>query len=480
MFKVVFKVILNILLLFIGAVACNHAEGSKYMGSEFQHHQQVHGGTFDLNVYLSLQAEAMKAGEAQTVEISSHNRQANFMVQLKSSDNNIINTNSNECKIEPSTLRCFVKIHAKSSGQAKIWAENDKVILDSEIKTIRVSGPWMLIGNELFTSAGVDNQKLAIGPNNTRYIAFKDFSSSPAGKITVMYNNDARSEWQILGKAGFSVGKVDNIGIVSDINGRLYVTYNDVGLNGKAVVMYYNGEIKEWQMLGGKPLSPQEADSISIAINPINDQIYVAYSDYSNGQDGSAKVVKFEGTDNRWVNVGSKEYIMNNKVTDNSLVFDKQGKLYLAFSDKGFAMGRAAVMSYNSTNNNWGYLGASALSRGEAGSITLAVAPNNTLYLASNMLIGGFGVQVLYYDTKLANWGAVGDGPVSESFSENVSFSISANNKLYIAYRNPVDGGYADVVIFDDKTQGWLPVGTSAHVYNGRVNSDSFLTKIKI
>jgi len=345
--------------------------------------------------------------------------------------------------------------------------KSQNITQDISLKNLKASN-WNIIGNPSFSKSAVDNQKLLVAADGTKYIAFRDFSTNPKGQITVMYNKDERQDWQVLGNAGFSVGQVDSVNMVADSNGKLYVAYKDEGLNEKAVVMYYNSDAKQWQMLGGKPASADKVDSTSIAINPTNKQVYLAYSDYSNGVNGFAKVVKLDG--NAWVNLGGKDYVLSNRVTDNSLAFDKQGKLYLAFSDKGFAKGRAAVMAYNSSSNAWEHLGSPGISQGVAGAITLVAGPDNTLYLASNMQVDGVGVHVLYYDKDIENWTSLGNTPVSDKYSLNVSLTISEDNKIYVAYRNPNEGGHADVVTLDDKTQNWAPVTNSAHVSPGNAD----------
>ncbi len=342
-----------------------------------------------------------------------------------------------------------------------------KLTQDFDLKNLKAS-KWNIVGNSNFSKAAVDNQRLLIAPDSTKYIAFRDFSTNPKGQITVMYNKDAKQNWQVLGNTGFSTGQVDNVKMIVGTNGKLYVTYKDSGLNEKAVVMYYNSEAKQWQMLGGKPASAEKADSLSIAINPTNNRVYLAYSDYANGVNGFAKVVKFDGSS--WINVGSKDYVLPNKVTDNSLAFDKQGKLYLAFSDKGFAMGRAAVMAYNSSSNSWDHMGSPGLSQGIAGAITLAVSPDNNLYLASNMQVDGIGVHILFYDKDIENWTSLGKTPVSDKYSFDVSLAISSDNKIYVGYRNSNDGGHADVVTLNN-SQDWVPLGTSTHVSPGNVGS---------
>jgi len=332
---------------------------------------------------------------------------------------------------------------------------------DVNLKKLKAS-KWNIVGNSNFSKASVDNQRLLIAPDGTKYIAFRDFSTDPKGQITVMYNKDDKQNWQVLGNSGFSTGQVDSVNMVADANGKIYVSYKDSGLSEKAIVMYYSQESKQWQMLGGKPASAAKADSTTIAINPINNQVYLAYSDYSADRNGFAKVVKFDGSG--WVNVGNKDYVLSNRVTDNSLAFDKQGKLYLAFSDKGFAMGRAAVMAYNSSSNSWDHMGSPGLSQGAAGSITLLAGPDNTLYLASNMQVDGIGVHVLYYDKDIENWTSLGGKPVFEKYSFNVSMAIGPDNKIYVGYRDPNDGSHANVATFDDKSKDWKSIGTSLHV----------------
>ncbi len=369
-----------------------------------------------------------------------------------------------------------LKLHAIANGHGRFMVVdindgNDDYGSFSSCPILTVvNNIWTLVGKERFSITEVDNEKLAIAPDGTKYLAFRDFYDS-IGRVTVMYNKDDKHDWQLFGNSLFSKGRVDDTSIAIASNNKIYVAYIDEGLDNKAVVMTYNTNNNKWEMLGSSAVSPGVAKSTSIAINPINNEVYLAYSDYSNVRNGFAKVVRFDNKSNSWVDVGSKEYVLANQVKNNNLAFDKNGNIYLALSDYGFAMGRAVVFSYSKDDDKWHYVGSPAISSSVAESINLVVGANNTLYLAYSTAMSGGQVIALYYDQKKSGWYPLGKDVVATGYNLYVSLAITPNNNLYIAYGSPYKGDYANVVSYDDKDQSWKTVGISAHVSVANVDS---------
>jgi hypothetical protein len=115
-------------------------------------------------------------------------------------------------KILPILILVSVLISACTGSKNK--SENNSLAHSSSLKKQNIkqdiginnlkASKWNIVGNSNFSQGAVENEKMVISLDGTRYIAVRDLSTNPRGQVTVMYNNDDRKPWQILGKAGLN------------------------------------------------------------------------------------------------------------------------------------------------------------------------------------------------------------------------------------------------------------------------------------
>ncbi len=96
------------------------------------------------------------------------------------------------------------------------------------------------------------------------------------------------SNWNNVGKPGFSAGPADYISL-SVYDGNPYVAYRDAGNNGKVSVMMYNGS--EWNNIGKPGFSAGTAYYTSLYV--YNGIPYVVYEDFVSSN--KATVLSFSG-----------------------------------------------------------------------------------------------------------------------------------------------------------------------------------------
>jgi len=138
---------------------------------------------------------------------------------------------------------------------------------------------WAYVGSAGFSPSVAYEPSMAIGSGGNIYVGFSDWSLSPQQKATVMKFNG--SSWALLGTEGFSTGTVFTPPIAVNSSGTLYMSYRDVGLSNKAVLMTYSGSA--WQEIvatGG--FSSGACDFTSLALDGSGNP-YVAFADGSLG-----------------------------------------------------------------------------------------------------------------------------------------------------------------------------------------------------
>src|SRR5271157_2181410 len=113
-----------------------------------------------------------------------------------------------------------------------------------------------------------------------------------------------------------------------------------------------------WSDVGNADFSAGTAKYTSLALNPVNDQPCMAYSDWANSE--YASVMEFNGTN--WRYVGSPAFSADG-AWYTSIAFNSSGQPYVAYSDEGNSWG-ATVMKFDGTT--WDYVGSAAFSTGQA------------------------------------------------------------------------------------------------------------------
>ena len=158
-----------------------------------------------------------------------------------------------------------------------------------------INGTWSTVGSAGFSAGAAYSTSLAIAPNGIPYLAYSDFATSPPGRVTMMaYSGGV---WSRVGTAGFSADYADNLSLAMAPDSTPYVAYRDQAAGFKATVMAYrNGT---WSGVGGSGVSAGYAYYTSLAFAP-DGTLYLAYQD---GTVNKATVMKFSGV--TWSGVGA-------------------------------------------------------------------------------------------------------------------------------------------------------------------------------
>ena len=185
----------------------------------------------------------------------------------------------------------------------------------------------------------------------------------------------AQPEWSVVGNAGFSSGRADNLSLAFSPNGEPYVAYAPFGNTGKISVNKFSSGT--WSIAGNPDFSAGYAEDISLAFNPVSGEPYVAFMDYGNSY--KATVMKLAHGSNTWVNVGPAGFTTST-AAHTSLAFSSSGEPYVAFSDMSLG-NKATVMKFS--NNHWVFAGTPGFTAGMAEYTCIAFDPsNNTPYIA--------------------------------------------------------------------------------------------------
>jgi hypothetical protein len=264
---------------------------------------------------------------------------------------------------------------------------------------------WKYVGNAGFSAGVAYGISFAFSPsNNQPYVAYQDREFIAENATVMMFNG---TNWVNVGNAGFSTDFPENISLAfSPSESFPYVAYSDlVGSGLKATVMMFNGT--NWVNVGNAGFSAGEADCISLAFSPSNNQPYVAYEDYGNSQ--KATVMTFNGTD--WVNVGNAGFSAGETEYESLAFNPSNNQPYVAFEDKGNS-GKATVMRFNGTN--WVNVGNAGFSASDAWYISLAFSPwNDRPYVAYADWGNSLKATVMMFNGT--NWVNVGNAEIGRA-----------------------------------------------------------------
>lgn len=312
-----------------------------------------------------------------------------------------------------------------------------------------------MVGTAGFSSGDARGTTLAMDTaTNTPYVAYRDESTSPVGKITVQkYTGSA---WELVGTAGFSpgvpsvaAGVMYNLKVALSTAGTPYVAY--IGADGKATVMTYTAGT--WALVGTAGFSAGGADNLQLALDAASTP-YVAYT-----ISGVVIVMKFSA--GAWTQVGTGASISGFFSIFLSMALDGGGLPYVAFKDNRFG-NQGVVMKYDGTS--WAALGGTAVGIGFTPDTffytNIVIASTGTLYLAFQDGSRANKVTVLKYDGT--RWVAVGTPGFSAGSATYVSLALTSAGTPYVAFKDLYNGGKATVMKFTGAgTTGWDLVGTA-------------------
>lgn len=194
---------------------------------------------------------------------------------------------------------------------------------------------WILVGSAGFISDDATSLSLKIAPDNTPYVAFRDFAHNE--NISVMKFDG--SNWVYVGQPGFTPNHPQPYhgawrpSLAFNQSGTPYIAYIDITNGWRLSVMKFNGS--NWVYVGTSNISGGTADLPTLVIDSQGSPV-VGYTD------GNAQVKKFNGTS--WVSVGVPAFASGVDYT--MLAIDRNDGLYFVYTSSG----KANVMEYHGSN----------------------------------------------------------------------------------------------------------------------------------
>lgn len=305
---------------------------------------------------------------------------------------------------------------------------------------------WTTLGAPAISTGRAEYNSVALDPQNTPYVAFKD--SGDSGKAVV--KKFVNGQWQTVGSTGVSSGEANELFLGIDKQGTPYLVYQDVANGNKLGVKRFSAG--QWEYVGGSNISPGGANMMQIAFDSA-DNPYVLYRDYPNQT--RARVMKF--TNNVWSNVGT--WVSSGFANEMALALDSQDTPYVVYSD-GTDNYRLSVKKFD--GSAWSYVGATKLTAGQSSNHAIAIAPNNVPYIAFTTQDNSYKTTVLKFTGT--QWENVGNsGGISVGSTRENTLVFDSKGTPYVAYSD--NGG-----MFTQQPFGavkkfvqnqWQPVGGS-------------------
>ncbi len=300
---------------------------------------------------------------------------------------------------------------------------------------------WTPVGKAGFSADSAPYISLFIdNGTGTPYVAYYDGNSS--GRATVMdyaggsgYNNTG---WSFVGTAGFSAGEANYTSLYVYSN-TPYVAYSDWAYSERASVMTYNGV--SWTAYGTQGFSAGPALYTSLCLDNTGTP-YVAFSDYGNGYNGNASVMKFDTNGLTWAYVGNEGFSAGG--TAFTSLYISGGTPYIAYQDLANS-NRATVMTY--TGVSWTAVGSAGFSNSNgAVQYTSLSISNGTPYLAYQDVTNSNAATVMTYNG--VSWTALGKTDFSPGGANYTSLFVN-NGIPYVAYQDVQNNNYASLMKFD-------------------------------
>jgi len=208
-----------------------------------------------------------------------------------------------------------------------------------------------------------------------------------------------------------------------------------------------------WKSVGQEGFTRGVATFSSLAFNPADGLLYVAYMDYANSE--KATVQKFDGTN--WVNVGNPGFSTQD-VAYVCLAFSPSGQPYVAFTDclSGY---KASAMKFDGTN--WVNVGNADFSEGSANYMSLAFNPvDSKPYVSFEGDYPYPGATCMKFNGT--DWIYVGTENFSKEDILYTNMTFSPIGEPYVGYMDWGNSGKATVMKYDS-----VMVGITQHQESG-------------
>jgi hypothetical protein len=363
------------------------------------------------------------------------------------------------------------------------------------VKKYTVESGWQSVGTPRLFDNSTTSISLSIAPDGTPYLAYDDPTNF--NKATVVKFNE--TEWEPVGIPGLSAGHATPVSVVVNSTNIPYVAYQDRengGLTVKKFVQeipegnsiykwYKNGEEIDGQNGRSYDVSPSDqGTTIQFEVTPISTEPETGIPTKSEGVvinsfpvasdvniTGTHDVEQiltgnytYSDTDKTWKPVGIKGFT-NEQVGYTSIALSKNGTPYIAYrNNDGGGNGKLTVMKYDSTQNNWIYVGSPSFSDGWVVFVSIALDSNDIPYVAysdqSDINNSNKVTVMKYIGEGSTGWVPVGQKRFSNAEANYTSLVLDSNGTPYVGYSECEDNCQATVMKHTGLgTTGWEPVG---------------------
>ncbi|MBV1757714.1 MAG: S-layer homology domain-containing protein [Dethiosulfatibacter sp.] len=344
------------------------------------------------------------------------------------------------------------------------------------LETEAVDMGWQLVGSAGFTTGYAWETCLQLDNNGIPYIVFQDRDNED--KATVMkYNGDT---WEIVGSAGFSDGQAQNPTIAFDSTNTLFAAYRDGGNSYGATVKKFNGS--NWVNVGTPGFSEASIDYIKIAFNNYIDTPHVVYQDWG-AANGKATVMQYSSSTEDWVALGEISVGVSDSVaTFTDIVIDENNYVYIAYKDGNTSLtesnqGAVTVRKYDFSS--WTDVGTPAFSDGIVNYVDLEMY-DGVPYVAFQDKENGWEITVMKFNGS--EWEVVGikgftDDGDALLYAEEVSLRFDNYGNPYVATLQDIYDYNDSFVVYKYINSEWMEIGsyptTTDYTYSISLDIDS-------
>ncbi|MCH2199606.1 MAG: hypothetical protein MK081_12575 [Flavobacteriales bacterium] len=307
---------------------------------------------------------------------------------------------------------------------------------------------WDYLGSQGVSSGTGEWTELEYNPvSGELYLAFQDEAN--AEKITVMKHDGV--SWSTVGSAGFSEGQSFHPDLEFDSSGNPYVAYRSFP-GGAYTVETFDGS--SWSPVGTAGFTNFCNGGGTLAIDPTNNDLYLAYPDLDNGMSNRLSVQKWDGSS--WSFVGSQG-ITADGTGFPSIEFDASGTPHVLYrSNSSYSL---TLLTFDGTN--WNTVGSSNFSSASPSAYGAALKFNPV----SNepwVVTRGNGNVHFAYRFDGTSW--VDEGLPSYSYSSSsrrIFLEFDAAGNAYFAFRRNAGTPVFTISVVSNATGTWDYAGDS-------------------
>jgi hypothetical protein len=289
------------------------------------------------------------------------------------------------------------------------------------------SKKWKNLGDSPLSQGMAGKLALTMTPKGTLYAAFNDLADS--NRVTVKKWVSHLNQWVMVGEQGITPPETMQLDLASSPDGQLFLAYKDDTHFLRATVLRYDEAKAEWVMVGPPGFTDAEVNFLTLAVDP-SGKPYIGYYDEELG--GKPTVMRYKPEAGTWEIAGERGFT-SDMTAGNVIATDRQGRPYLAFTDRNDFTFKLTVMTLDSSEN-WQPVGGAGFSPGQASWPSLAFNAQDRPYVAFSDEERGGSVRVMRLLPTGDAWETVGKDSLSHGISFSMSLAFAADDDLWVAF----------------------------------------------